>query len=206
MRDIRLAPILVVLMAVFFLVSGAWTVWSSLGTPLQEAWRIRAWLATPAVLDEFALLAADGSKIPVPSGFNVTPQQREAVMPSGVVRLFVRYHYDFGDEVYASTRFGIHSELDDGDVLRRTAAHLYQKQQITVWVNPDNPTEALMDRSVHWTGMLVSIPALVLLITGWVILDKTVRTLWHMHQTDRWRQNRRRILSSREESNHGSPP
>jgi hypothetical protein len=66
-----------------------------------------------------------------------------------------RYSYDFGGGTYQSTGVGI-SDLKDniGSYHREMQAYLRQIQHdggiLPIWVNPANPSEAIIDRSMRW--------------------------------------------------------
>lgn len=184
-EGVRAAPILLVLMACAMLASGFWALNESFLTPLREGWRMRDWVSTPGVIDDVSLRAANGKEIPVLGGPGVDPALKEAAMPSGVVKLKVKYHYYVGEQSYDGTRFGLHQSLDDGDAQRHAAAHLYRKQEVTVWVNPKNPAEAVLDRNLHWGVMLVAIPAAAIAGVGLLILFIGAKTWWQMRKIAR---------------------
>lgn len=184
-RETRFAPVLLIITALAMLLGGGWVLNESLVSPLAEGWRMRNWEKTPAILDEIGLRAANGAVIPVLGGPGVDPALKEAAMPSGVVKLRVRYHYYVGEQSYEGQRYGLHLGLDDGDAQRHAAAYLYKKQEIPVWVNPENPAEAVMDRQLHWGVMLIAIPGLAVALVGALILGIALHTTWKTQQIAR---------------------
>ena len=65
------------------------------------------------------------------------------------------YSYDFGGGTYQSTGVGISDFKDNiGSYHREMQAYLRQIQRnggiLPIWVNPENPSEAIIDRSMRW--------------------------------------------------------
>lgn len=149
-------------------------------SPLLEAWKTRSWVATPAILDEIKLLAADGTPIPIFHDPNLTIPQRVSIMPTGIVKLAVRYHFYLGDQSFDGNRFGLFEGLDDGDAQRLAAASMHRKQEIQVWVNPDNPNESVLNRELHWGVMAMGLPLLAMAGIGLLILGYGVKTWWQL--------------------------
>lgn len=189
-RETRFAPLLLLIVAVAMLLGGGWVLNESLVSPLAEGWRMRNWVETPAILDDVGLRASTGQMIPVLGGPGVDPALKEAAMPSGIVKLWVKYHYYVGEQSFDGKHYGLHLGLDDGDAQRHAAAHLYKKQEISVWVNPDNPAEAVMDRQLHWGVMIIAIPGLAIAFVGAVILFYAIQTTWRMRQLSKRRMNK----------------
>jgi len=75
------------------------------------------------------------------------------------------YHYTFDGQRHSSDRRGTlriegTSNVDDFD--DRVASIIergrQEKRPITVWVNPDNPAEAMIDRDIRWMMMVFMVP------------------------------------------------
>jgi hypothetical protein len=75
------------------------------------------------------------------------------------------YHYTVGGRQYANDRRGTvridgTSDVDDFD--QRVASILEsgrsEKRPITVWVNPDNPAESMVDRDIRWMLFVFLVP------------------------------------------------
>jgi hypothetical protein len=75
------------------------------------------------------------------------------------------YRYTFEGKTYASDRLGTlrlggTSDVDDFD--ERVASILAkgrdEQKPITVWVNPDNPSEAMIDRAIRWSFLVFLLP------------------------------------------------
>jgi hypothetical protein len=150
-------------------------------SPLTEAWRTQNWVSTPAILDDIKLLAADGTPIPIFHDPSLSIDERVTMMPTGIVKLAVRYHYYLGDESYNGNRYGLYPGLDDGDAQRRAAATMHRKQEIQVWINPQNPAESVLNRDLHWGVMAIGVPLLAIALVG-------ITVLWHGVKA--WRQMR----------------
>ncbi|MCP4469453.1 MAG: DUF3592 domain-containing protein [Gammaproteobacteria bacterium] len=113
------------------------------------------------------------------------------------------YSYDFAGESYRSTGVGV-SEFKDniGSYHQDMQAYLHQVQIndefLPIWVNPDNPSEAVIDRHMRWglfalTGVFCSI----FLLVGLGVIYASLRSsstvsahrgpsLWKMRKT--WQQ------------------
>ncbi|MEY4591943.1 MAG: hypothetical protein RIR18_838 [Pseudomonadota bacterium] len=180
--NVRLAPALLVLVAFVMFVGGVLGVHQAVFTPIKESLRTRDWVAMPAILDDIKLLAADGTPIPIVNDPNMTVAERASIMPTGIVKLAVRYHYYIGEEIYDGNRYGLFEGLDDGDAQRYAAATMHRKQEIQVWINPKNPSESILNRDLHWGVMAIGLPLLATALVGLVILGYGAKTWWQMWQ------------------------
>jgi hypothetical protein len=75
------------------------------------------------------------------------------------------YHYVVGGQTYANDRRGTlriegTSDVDDFDdrVASILAKGRDEKRPITVWVNPDNPAESMVDRDIRWMLFAFLVP------------------------------------------------
>lgn len=179
--NIRLAPVLLVVVATVMVLAGVLGLQHTVLSPVLESWRTRGWVATPAILDDIKLLAADGTPIPIFHDPRLSISERASIMPTGIVKLSVRYHYYIGEQSFDGNRFGLFEGLDDGDAQRLAAASMHRKQEIQVWVNPDNPSESILNRDLHWGVMAMGLPLLATAFAGLVILGYAVKTGWQLH-------------------------
>lgn len=96
-----------------------------------------------------------------------------------------RYRYQVAGKDYESTRVGLDalSNSDNIDDWHRQWVGRLQTaqaagQRITVWVNPDDPSQSLIDRSVRWSLQIFRLPfALVFTGVGLVAAWFFLRTL-----------------------------
>ncbi|WP_332672120.1 DUF3592 domain-containing protein [Aromatoleum sp.] len=120
--------------------------------PVIDAARSRDWQPVEASVESVALS-------PPVSGFH---PQLETVE--------IRYGYTVNGEVHAGTRYDPHSgqyaHPESGEVL----AGLKTSPKITVWVDPDNPQDAMILRAVRLPVLLYVVPALGLALAGGVML------------------------------------
>ena len=75
------------------------------------------------------------------------------------------YRYTFEGRAYDSERLGTFrlggtSDVDDFDdrVASILAKGRDERKPITVWVNPDNPSEAMIDRAIRWSFLVFLLP------------------------------------------------
>jgi hypothetical protein len=75
------------------------------------------------------------------------------------------YRYTFKDRTYTSARLGVMpfagtSDVDDFDdrVASLFAQAREEKRPITVYVNPDNPSESMVDRQIRWMLLVFFVP------------------------------------------------
>jgi hypothetical protein len=183
--NIRLAPALLILVALVMFIGGVLGFHHAVVAPLKEAWRTHDWVTMPGILDDIKLLAADGTPIPIFIDPSLSVDERVTIMPTGIVKLAVRYHYYFGEETYEGNRYGLFEGIDDGDAQRYAAATLHRKQEILVWINPKIPTQSILNRDLHWGVMALGLPFLATAVVGLVILGYGAKTWWQMWQLAR---------------------
>ena len=100
-------------------------------------------------------------------------------------QLRVRYQYKYQDSPYEGNTVGLLDEGADNidDWHRRWGERLQRSQQtnrpIVVWVNPSNPSQALLDRHIRWPMVLSLLPfAIVFSLVGllaWALLWSILR-------------------------------
>ena len=74
----------------------------------------------------------------------------------------VGYAYTFAGRNYTGDRMGpsvmSNSEDEAQDLNAKLAAAHSERKPVTVFVNPDNPSESMADREIHWGSMLFLVP------------------------------------------------
>ncbi len=130
--------IVATLFALPFAAVGVWMLWS-IGTALHDGWRMQSWAPTDA-----RLLAA---------GYE-TRQGDD----SDVYEAFARYAYTFDAQSFTGERVAISSGGDNigdfqRDLGRRLANAMARGETVTAWVDPDEPSSAVLDRTLRW-GLL----------------------------------------------------
>ena len=155
---------------------------------LYEWLDMKAWVAVPAQLTHVELHSSRSDK-------------------SYTYRVSAQYHYHYLARDYQGHRVGIATSSDNigewhQDIYNRLRSAQTSQRSITVWVNPDTPTEAIIDRELRW-GLLgfklifvVVFGGIGLLIIYFVLKKPRAETvegvpLWQSHLD--WKNNR--ILS-----------
>ncbi len=109
---------------------------------LQDAWKARSYVAIPAQVLEVSLTRGGKSSRGVKA----------------------RYRYELNGKTYESNRVGLYGGNADniGDwqtEWHRKLLNAYKAQRtITVWVDPMNPADALIDRNIRWLMLLFLTP------------------------------------------------
>lgn len=98
-----------------------------------------------------------------------------------------RYRYRIGGQSYTNDRIGIMGGADNiGDYQTRQARRLVrahaQQQSVEVWVNPQNPAEAVLDRELRWS--MIGFKMIFVVVFGgigiamlcWALMAKQDRT------------------------------
>jgi hypothetical protein len=134
------------LFAVVFGGVGVFASWA-IGSTVLEAQRAKDWVRVKASVDDASLDASRGSK------------------GSVTYRAGGRYRYAFQGRQYTGSRLGISSvggsdNIDDWhqEVNARLEDARAAGKPITVWVNPDNPSESVFDREMRWSEIVFLIP------------------------------------------------
>ena len=77
----------------------------------------------------------------------------------------VAYHYKFGDTTYSGDRLGVNpiGGTDNVDSWHDDMAAMISeakngKKPLMVWVNPDNPSESMVDRTIRWKLVAFALP------------------------------------------------
>jgi hypothetical protein len=150
----RLATLLI---SGFFAVGFGWGGYQAGFQPmvqtLQVAWQARSWQPVPAEVLSAQLNTSSGGK--------GTTYQVQA-----------RYRYHVAGKAYESSRIGLDAtgQSDNVDDWHRQWVVRLQDAQargqgITVWVNPGDPAQSLVDRSIRWPLLVFRVP-FALVFTG----------------------------------------
>jgi hypothetical protein len=142
------AKIGLLLLAFLFLAGGALAAWQLGGAPLWDAWRSRNWSPVTATLEDVTL----------------------GDMSSQGIKLTVLYRYQVEGEAYQGRRYGLHVWMDNADAQREAYADLLYRRRVAAWVNPEQPEEALLNRDIHWSVVLMALPALGAAGLGMILL------------------------------------
>lgn len=148
----RLGNWLITAFTGIFVAVGVGVVLFLLVPTLLTAWQAKDWTPVRAQLISTALQISHGSKGGTTS------------------RVVARYRYVIAGQAYESERVGLIGGSDNiGDWQAETHARLRRALEgdgrITVYVNPDDPAEAIIDRSPRW-GQIALIGVFALVFSG----------------------------------------
>src|SRR6185369_12802690 len=95
------------------------------------------------------------SYVPVPAEILNVELKRHHGKNSNTYETKARYRYTVGDNSYTSERVAISSGADNigdyqQDLYERLNTARLRRTPVTAWVNPNNPSEALLDRDMRW--------------------------------------------------------
>ena len=126
--------IFITLFALPFFGVGVWMSWA-IGNSVYDAWQMRDW--QPAAAD---LISA---------GYHTHSGD-----DSNSYEAYASYSYSIHAQTYTSDRVAISSGADNigdyqQDTGRRLSTALSRNASINIWVNPDNPHEAVIDRGLR---------------------------------------------------------
>ena len=140
--------------AVLFTAVGYWAGLRPLASTLQAALSVQSWQPVPAQVLDAQIRKHAGSE------------------GGTAYQVLVRYRYEIAGKSYESQRVGLDPQAgadNVGDWQERWFQTLHQAQQqgrpITVWVNPAQPSEALVDPSIRWRLQIFRLP-FALVFTG----------------------------------------
>lgn len=135
-----------------FLAGGIACFWGMCGRPVTDWWRARSWEPADAVVRKAWLEVntdGDGDTYKVAAEFTYHYQGRQ-------------HRGNLPSFVHNSTNVGVSG-------MRETISRLPQGKAVTCWVNPDNPAEAVIDRSLPGeavVGFFFSLPFLAVGTAG----------------------------------------
>ncbi len=143
--------ILATLFALPFAGVGVWMLWS-IGSTLHEAWQMRDWVQVEATLQAGGYDTRSGND-------------------SDTYEAYADYRYDFQLQRYSGDRVGIASGADNiGDYQRDIGRNLQaahaRGEKILVYVDPENPSQSIIDRGVRWG--LVGFKSIFVVVFGGV--------------------------------------
>ena len=123
---------------------------------LSAAWEVRSWQSVPAQVLETQL------------------DRRRDSEGSETYAVRVRYRYQVGAQTYESQRVGLDAQGHSDNVgdwhaqwHRRLQTAQSSGQALTAWVNPREPSQALLDPHIRWPMLLFRLPfALVFTAVG----------------------------------------
>ncbi len=123
------------LFALPFFGVGVWMGYSA-GSNLVDAWQMKQWVAVQGTLHRAGYETHSGDD-------------------SYTYEAYADYTYEFGGQQYSNDRVGIAGGADNiGDYQQDMGRHLSgvysRRKTITVYVDPDEPSEAILDRSLRW--------------------------------------------------------
>jgi len=145
------ARIFVSLFAMPFAAVGAWMLWS-VGNTFHDAWRMQDWVQVEAEL--------------LDAGY-----ERHSGDDSDTFEAYARYAYSFHGRHYFGDRVSLSGGADNiGDYQEELGRNLQAAhgngQHILVYVDPQQPADAVIDRGVRWG--LVGFKSIFILVFGGV--------------------------------------
>ena len=151
--------ILISLFALPFFGVGVWMLWSVSST-FYDAWQMQNWALVEARL--------------ITAGY-----ETHSGDDSDTYEAYARYTYSYGGGIYTGDRVGIASGGDNiGDYQTDTgnalSALLARSQPVTVRVNPENPSQSIIDPTVRWG--LLGFKSIFLFVFGGVGLGLLIFT------------------------------
>ena len=152
--------ILGTLFALPFFGVGVWMLWS-VGNNFADAIEMRGWAPVEARLTAAGYTTSRGDD-------------------SDTYEAYATYAYEYFGQTFTGDRVGLSAGADNiGDYQRDTGNYLSgmlsSGQSITVWVNPDNPTESIIDPSLRWG--LIGFKSIFLFVFGGVGLGLLI-AIW----------------------------
>ncbi len=123
------------LFALPFFGVGVWMGYS-IAANLTDAWQMKEWVPVQAKLQRAGYDTNSGDD-------------------SNTYEAFAEYSYEYGGELYINDRVGIAGGSDNiGEYQRDMGSYLSglrnRGESVTVYVDPDNPADSVIDRSVRW--------------------------------------------------------
>ena len=130
----------------------------SIGADLADAWQMKQWEAVQGTLLRGGYETHSGGD-------------------SNTYEAHADYTYEFGGQQYTNDRVAIASGADNiggyqQDMGRYLSGARSRRESIFVYVNPDNPSEAIIDRSLRWR--LIGFKSIFLFVFGGVGLGLIV--------------------------------
>ena len=132
------ARIFTSLFALPFAGVGVWMLWA-IGSTVIDAWQMNSWLPAEATVTNAGYTTSSGDD-------------------SDTYEAYAQYRYYWNGQTFTGDRVSISAGGDNiGDYQtetgRRLSAAQRSGQPITVYVNPTQPSEAIVNRDIRW-GMI----------------------------------------------------
>jgi hypothetical protein len=149
--------LLLFLIALPFFGVGVWMAYS-VSSNLLDAWQMRQWVPVQATLTRAGYETHSGDD-------------------STSYEAYAEYNYSYGDRDYSNDRVAIATGADNlgdfhVDIGRRLSAAMSRGEAVIVFVNPDDPGDSILNRTVRWA--LLGFDAIFLLVFGGVGLGLLV--------------------------------
>jgi len=135
--------------------------------PTIDAWSSRHWQPVEATIESVSLS-------PPPSRFHPRLET-----------LDIRYEYTVDGTAHVGTRYDPHSGQYAHPQNSEILASLKTSPKITVWVDPENPEDAMVLRELRLPVLVFVVPALGLALAGGLMLFTGMLSWNHDHPT--WR-------------------
>lgn len=98
--------------------------------------------------------------------------------------LDLRYRYTVDGQDYIGDRFGFHGGIDSSAIrLQEQLAAIRADNTVTIWVDVADPTDALVDHTLNWALVAMSIPGLALCVVG-ILMVIVGMLAWTEHPDD----------------------
>lgn len=91
-------------------------------------------------------------------------------LPIPVDRVELRYRYEIDGRQYEGSRYGAHQGLETRDRSLSFIAAVQSEPQITVWVDPDDASRAMVRRDLNWRLFAYLVPALAMMLVGGMLV------------------------------------
>lgn len=140
------------LLGVMMLMSGLLGVVSFTVVPVVDAMRSRQWTPVAATLE--------WARVEPPAPGRIRP------LPA----LEVRYSYRFAGADFVGQRNDLHFGLNSAAAVQRRLREIEDGRALVVWVNPEAPTQAMLDRSLHWGVMVWTLPSALFALVGGLLV------------------------------------
>ena len=130
---------------------GVWMLWS-IGSTIHDAWRMSDWVQVEATLTSGGYETHSGDD-------------------SDTHEAYAEYYYTYQGRRFTADRVGLSSGADNigsyqEEIGRNLRAAHARGEAILVYVNPGNPTEAVIDRGIRWG--LLGFKSIFLIVFGGV--------------------------------------
>jgi hypothetical protein len=138
-----------------FFLAGLFCLWSMCLTPAWNWLNAQGWEKSEAVIEKASLETNEDGD-------------------GDTYKVAVKYSYDYRGTPYPGTRYSFTSGATNVGVagMRATVRSLSANKKVTCWVNPNKPSEAVIDRSLPGQaiiGLFFSVPFITVGLVGWGI-------------------------------------